>query len=304
MTEYRFDRKRELRENLERLADEETLDQNALTQIAKDLEITSQAEAAKARLKTKGVDAVEREDREEARKCVDNLLKKAKAAAHDKQKNREQFYQKVNKVAKVVGIVAAGLGVINVPVYVTAQYWNSRDEALEALAKYDKLVKIEDPQERAEVISHLDEILEEHYCDLQSDTAAENYLTSLEKNGHTISEGAKILDTVGDYLSYDDTIHPKRAGKITADYLTFLAGNGYTISEGKKILKIIKNNVLIQGDPNSIFNGPIQQFDLFLKAKNIDIQKGECLLQNSKGAANSGNLIIVLDRKSTRLNSS
>ena len=197
MTEYRTDRKRELRENLERLADEETLDQNALAQMAKDLEITSQAEAAEARLRVRGVDAVKREDREEARKCVDNLLKKAKDAARDKQLERKQLYQIASKIAKVTAIVAAGLAAIGAPVYATAHYWNTRDEALEALAKYDKPMKITDPQERAEVISHLDEIFEEHGYDHGSDIAAERYLVDIEDKGYKISERAKLLDTIG-----------------------------------------------------------------------------------------------------------
>src|SRR3989344_2884614 len=222
MTEYRFDRKKELRENLERLAEEETLDQNALAQMTKDLEITSQAEAAEARLRARGVNAFEKEDREEARKYVDNLLKQAQKAIEEKKEKRRVLLGDFKKIAKATAIVTAVLGVLGGPAYATAHYWNTRDEALAALAKYDKPVKIEDPQERAEVISHLDEIFEEHAWDTSSDTAAENYLTSLEENGHTISESAKMLDMVADHYSLSER-HADYVGKITTEYLAFLA---------------------------------------------------------------------------------
>ena len=238
MTEYRTDRKRELRENLERLADEETLDQNALAQMAKDLEITSQAEAAEARLRVRGVDAVKREDREEARKCVDNLLKKAKDAARDKQLERKQLYQIASKIAKVVGIVATGLAVIGVPVYTTAHYWNTRDEALEALAKYDKPTRISDLEERAEIISQLDEIIEEHADDADSDIEAADYLKQLESRRYSISEGAKALDKIGQY--YNNTDSSWALVSNTIEYLDSFRKNPLDPTEEKCLMGIAR----------------------------------------------------------------
>ena len=194
MTEYRRDRKLEQRQKLELLADEE---EAQLLQMAQDLDAFCKGKKAEVRLRTKEIDLEESEDREEARKYVDNLLKKAKDAARDKQLERKQLYQKASKIAKVTAIVAAGLAAIGAPVYATAHYWNTRDEALEALAKYDKPMKITDPQERAEVISHLDEIFEEHGYDHGSDIAAERYLVDIEDKGYKISERAKLLDTIG-----------------------------------------------------------------------------------------------------------
>src|SRR3989344_1360932 len=100
--EYRLDRKRELRENLERLADEEA----GLEQLAKDLEIYSKSQEAEVRLRTKGLSSLEREDLAEAKEYVDDLRKNLVKAA---QERKEKWGKRMKFAAKVVGVTAAVL---------------------------------------------------------------------------------------------------------------------------------------------------------------------------------------------------
>ena len=249
MTEYRTDRRKlEQRQNLERLADEAA----ELEQVAQDIDLCSKAQEAGVRLRTKGLNLIEREDCEDARKYVNELLQKAKAAVLDKKEKRKQLYQKLGKIGKIAAISAAALAVIGAPIYAIAHYWNSRDEALQALAKYDKPVKITDPKEREEVVSQLDEIFEEHAIDSGSDEAAKNYLAYLVGRGYTINQGAITLDAIGKNV-------------------------------------VINHNALLL--ENSVY-----QYDFFLKAKNISLQKGQCLLQILKEEATSDNLIPTLEK--------
>jgi len=199
-------------------------------------------------------------------------------------------------VAKVIAIGATALAAFGVPIYETARHRNSRYEALVALKKYDKPVKITDPKEREEVLYHLDEIFEEHCQDHGTDTAAVEYLAFLEIEGYAINEGAELLNIVGSYVQSGKGDPVRKFGKNTAGYLRLLKNREYTLSEGANILRILGKYVNLKGEENmgSLFEGTIQQFDLFIKAKNIDIQKGECLLQNSKETTTS-NIIMVLE---------
>ena len=279
MTEYRTDRRKlEQRQNLERLADAAA----ELEQVAQDIEICSKAQEAEVRLRTKGLNLIEGEDRDEARKYVNELLQKAKAAVLDKQEKRKQLYQKLGKIGTVSAIVATGLAMVGVPVYFTAKYWNTRDKALEALAKYDQPVKITDPKEREEVISHLDEIFEEHAEDIGSDSATVDYLNFLEINGYAINDGVKMLGITGDGFFPKETADS--LGKMTTEYLSFLKAGGYTVSEGVRIFETIKNNHN-SAKVNEIIKEYIPKFVSYIKAKNIGIQKGECLLKEFSGAS-------------------
>jgi len=99
--EYRLDRKRELRENLERLADEEA----ELERVAKDLDICSKAQEAEVRLRT-SLSLVEREDYQEAKEYTDTLRKQTKKTA---QERKEKWGKRMKLAAKVVGVTAAVL---------------------------------------------------------------------------------------------------------------------------------------------------------------------------------------------------
>jgi len=110
--EYRLDRKRELRENLERLADEEA----GLEQLAKDLDTFSQYKKAEAHLMAKGLKLVEQEDADEAKKYVDDLLEKtekANLARTEKRKKQMKFSAKALGVA--AGVLLAVYGISRIP---------------------------------------------------------------------------------------------------------------------------------------------------------------------------------------------
>ncbi len=195
---YRTDTKKKLYQELEQLAVEEEAAE--LEQIARDLDACSKAEEAEVRLHTKGISLTENESRAEAKEYVDKLLQDIRKSAKKKKESRKQLFEKIKRVGKYVGIAATAVAVVGGPVYATAYYWNSGDEALAALAKYDKPVKITDPQEREAVISQLDEIFEKHAPDAGSDRAAATYFSYLESKGVAISEGAKRLDAVGNWV--------------------------------------------------------------------------------------------------------
>ena len=183
---YRTNREIKLRDKLRQEEEEE------LEQIAQDLDESFQIEL---RLRSKGL--VEQEDREKAKKYVIELLEEIKQTEEKKKEGRKRLFGKIKKVGTVAAIVTTVAAVVGAPIYATAHYWNTRDEALGALAKYDKPVKITDPKEREEVISHLDEIFEEHAFDFGSDMSAQRYLMFLETNGFSIIGGAKWIDTYG-----------------------------------------------------------------------------------------------------------
>ncbi|MDO8510971.1 MAG: hypothetical protein Q7S55_02290, partial [Nanoarchaeota archaeon] len=98
-----MDRKRKLREDLERIANEEEAE---LEQLALDLEAHSQYQKAEVRLRTKDLSLVEEEDYEEAKKCVDGLLQKIEKTAKDRKEKRKRT---AKFAAKVIGVTAAVL---------------------------------------------------------------------------------------------------------------------------------------------------------------------------------------------------
>ena len=231
---YRTNRKIQFQKNLGPLADEDA----ELEQIAKDLDLYSEAQEAEVRLKAKGIHVAEREYREEARQFVDELQTELKKTALDKQEKRKQLYQKLGKIGAITAISAAALAMVGVPVYITAKYWNTRDEALQALAKYDKPVKIENLEEREEVISQLDEIIEEHTFDyFGSDEAAARYLKNLESKDYAIGYGAKMLDFFGSQENYE---RPYGLQSSTLEYLDFLTTSKITPRKGACYLKLGK----------------------------------------------------------------
>lgn len=192
---------------------------------------------AETRLVAKGIYVIQQEDAAEAKEFVDCLRQKMKKSYLEKKERREQFFKKLRKIGKVTAIAATALAVLGVPVYATAHYWNTRDEALAALAKYDKPVKITDPQEREWVISHLDEIFEEHANDDRSDDAARRYLKGLESQGYTIHEGANILNIVGSNFDYGSVSGLERDA---LNYLDFLAKNKINVQKGECFLNLAK----------------------------------------------------------------
>ena len=99
--DYRTNRKIQFQKNLERLAEEEALDHNALAQIVQDIEIYSKAQEAEVRLRTKGLNLIEREDRDEARKYVDDLIKKTEKNAKERKK---KWGKRMNLAAKVASV--------------------------------------------------------------------------------------------------------------------------------------------------------------------------------------------------------
>jgi len=102
-TAYRLDRRLKLRQDLEHLADEE---EATLEQLAQDLELVSESQDAEVRIRTKGVNLIEREDVDEVKRYVDDLLKKAEKAAQEKKERRKQ---RIKFAAKIIGVTAAVL---------------------------------------------------------------------------------------------------------------------------------------------------------------------------------------------------
>src|SRR3989344_4169196 len=215
---YRTDRKRELRENLERLAEEEA----ELEKLAQDLETFSQYKSVEVRLRTKGLNLIEQEDAEDAKEYVDTLLRQAQKTAKKRKEKRDYVLGKIKKLAKPVAGITVALGVVAGVGIMAEQWWNANDYAVKALLRYDKPVKIESIKERKEIISQLDEIIEEHTEDIGSDEAAADYLRVLESKGYPISVGAKVLDRLGQsFNSY--TASNLKYNAI--DYLDFFSKN-------------------------------------------------------------------------------
>src|SRR3989344_2302456 len=131
--EYRLDRKRELRENLERLADEEA----GLDQLAKDLEIYSKSQETEVRLRTKGLSLLEREDLAEAKEYVDNLRKQTEKAT---QERKEKWGKRTKFVAKVVGVTVA-LTSVGYGVSSTVKWYNQKQKVEQEVVQIDKLGK-------------------------------------------------------------------------------------------------------------------------------------------------------------------
>ena len=105
---YRTTRKLELQRKLECLAEEEA----ALDQVAQDLEIYSKSQEAEVRLRIKGLNLVEREDTEDAKKYVDNLLQQTEKARKEKWEQRKKLGY------KVLGVTAAVLSsayIVSIP---------------------------------------------------------------------------------------------------------------------------------------------------------------------------------------------
>ena len=223
---YRTDRKSELQRNLERLADEDA----ELEQLAEDLEACSQYKKAEVRLRTKGLSLIESEDYEEAKKYVDTLLQQTAKAAEKRKEKRDYVLGRIKKVAKVVTKTTAALGILAAVAWRGEKWWNANEYAVEALAKYDTPAKIEDLEERKEVISQLDEIFEEHAFDDGSDEAAVKYLKALETKGYSIREGARILNTVGSRFYYEEVY---QLDKDLMVYLDFLTTNKIEIQQGE-----------------------------------------------------------------------
>jgi hypothetical protein len=233
---YRFDEDKKVCDELEQLAAEE--EEAELEQIAQDLIFCSKAEEAEVRLRTRGIILTKKESREEAKEYVSKLLQRIRDGAESKKERRKQIFAKIKKVRDYVAKTITAVVIIGLPVYATVHYWNTRDEALEALEKYDKSVTITDPNEREEVISHLDEIFEEHSLDIGSDSMAEEYFSYLENRGITINEGARILDKIGESISVHNT-HPSTLINSVDKYHLFLEMNEISSDVGECLLESI-----------------------------------------------------------------
>ncbi len=227
MTIYRINRLSELQRNLERFADEEA----ELEQIAKDLDTCSKHREAEVRLRTKGLSLVEQENSEEAREYVHNLLQQLVKATEDRKRKKEYVLTKIKRVAKGTAVATAVLGMFAFAGLGVEKRWNANEYALEALAKYDTPAKINDIDERTEVISQLAEIFKEHAIKYESYPAAGLYLKNLESKGYTINEGAIILHTVG-YNLNDDYYSAMRLQEDSLKALDFITTNKL---EGQKI---------------------------------------------------------------------
>jgi len=75
--------------------------------------------------------------------------------------------------------------------------WNSSDYAMETLSKYDKKVKFRDPEEVKEIISALDDLLEEFASDAHSDSNAKMLFHRIRNSEYPLSKVASLLHQVG-----------------------------------------------------------------------------------------------------------
>ena|SRR3989344_1475882 len=135
---YRLDPVQQFRAKLESLAAEEAaLDQNALIQIKEDLKACSEAQDAEVRLYAEGLHVVERKNREEAIKCVDDLLKQIEKAA---QERKEKWGKRTKFAAKwfaaTVALTSVGYGV-----YSTVKWYNEKQKVEQEGVQIDKLGK-------------------------------------------------------------------------------------------------------------------------------------------------------------------
>ncbi len=233
---YRIDEEKKFRDEVEHLAAEE--EEVELEQIAQDFDLCSRADEAKVRLRTRGFKSTKKELREEAREAVGKLIQGIRDSTKRKKEKRKEIFRKIKKIGGYVTKGAIVTAVLGVSIYTTAYYWNSRDEALEALAKYDKLVKIMDTKEREEVISHLDDIFEEHVYDDNSDEAAAKYLSFIEEKGWTISEGARLLNNIGEWVSLEGYMARNLENSVH-QYNLFVETNEVSFEVGECLLKKI-----------------------------------------------------------------
>jgi len=146
-------------------------------------------------------------------------------------------YRFVPAVAALTFVSVVGLYVERV--------WNSTDYAMETLSKYDKHIKITDPEEEKKIISAIDDLLEEFAIDEKSDHNAIAFYHDLDRRGHSLAEFASRFYVVGKlndevFIGSVLQIKPSALGNATFDLMDAMRDSGMSAADLDHYLKIAK----------------------------------------------------------------